>query len=325
MGPEVAEWFATRTTTSQHWVRHRLAKLKAGATVSVVLPARDEAATVGAIVAALRRELVEAVPLIDELVVVDSGSCDATVAVARRAGARVVRQEDVLPRTGNRPGKGDALWKSLCATEGDIVAFIDADLREFDPQFAVGLLGPLLTDPTVAFVKAFYDRPLGSGDTVLPAGGGRVTELVARPLLNLHWPSLAGFVQPLAGEYAARRSVLEQLPFLSGYGVEIGMLIDVVEKFGRDAMAQVDLGSRQHRNSGDAALGRMAAQVHLAVLSRLHRHGRALLTGEPAMLITQFVREGTAFVPVVTDVAVTERPPMIEIEEYRRRMITEPV
>lgn len=316
MHPEVATWFGARTLDGQATDRTTLAAAKAGTTISVVLPARNEQATVGAIVSALRTELVEAVPLVDEIVVVDSGSVDDTARVALEAGARVVRQADVLPHLGDRPGKGEALWKSLHETHGDVVAFIDADLHEFDAQFAVGLLGPLLTDPGIHYVKAFYDRPLHSGETVLPAGGGRVTELVARPLLNLHWPSLAGFVQPLAGEYAGRRSLLERLPFVSGFGVEIAMLIDAVEAVGLDGMAQVDLGSRKHRNSSDADLGRMAAQVYLALLSRLQRHGRALVTVEPSMLMTQFTRDGHAFVPVVSDVGVSERPPMRELPDY---------
>jgi glucosyl-3-phosphoglycerate synthase len=315
---DVQRWFDSSTLTGQQFDRRRLATAKAGATVSVVLPARDEAATVGAIVEALRQELQEQVPLVDEIVVVDSGSLDDTVAASESAGARVVRQSDVLVRLGDRPGKGEALWKSLLATTGDVVAFIDADLREFDPQFAVGLLGPLLTDPQTHFVKAFYDRALQSGHTLLPAGGGRVTELVARPLLNLHWPVLAGVVQPLAGEYAGRRSLLERLPFVSGYGVDIALLIDAVEEIGLAGMVQVDLGSRQHRNSSDAALGRMSAQVYLALLSRLQRHGKAQMTEEPSMALTQFVRDAGSFVPEVTDVGITERPPVIEVDEYLR-------
>lgn len=157
------DWFGRRTSTSKAWCRRRLADLKGDTTVSLVLPARDEAPTVGAIVSALRRELMARVPLLDELVVVDSGSCDATARVAERSGARVVRQEEVLQRLGDEPGKGEALWKSLIVTRGDIVGFIDADLRNFDPQFAVALVGPLLSDHTVDFVKGFYDRPLNNG------------------------------------------------------------------------------------------------------------------------------------------------------------------
>jgi glucosyl-3-phosphoglycerate synthase len=311
---------ACRTTASARWDRCELARRKGQERISVVLPARNEANTVGAIVQSLRRELIDDVPLVDELVVVDSGSTDATGAVAAEAGARVVRQGDVLRQLGDVPGKGEALWKSLIATDGDIVAFIDADLKRFDAQFAVGLIGPLLQDRSVQFVKAFYDRPLDAGTTVLPAGGGRVTELVARPLLNLHWPQLAGFVQPLSGEYAARRSLLESIPFVSGYGVEIAMLIDVVEAVGLDAMAQVDLGRREHRNSGDAALGRMATQVQLAVLSRLQRHDRAVITDEPSTTLTQFVRENGVFVAHSVDIGITERPPVVEVDPRRRRV-----
>ena len=320
MHDRAREWLHAQTTTSSRWQRERLAARKAGTTISVVLPARNEAATVGDIVSAIRRELVEAVPLVDELIVVDSGSTDATAAVARAAGAQVVSQGDVLPRLGDVPGKGEALWKSLLVTRGDIVAFVDADLREFDAQVVVGLLGPLLADPETMLVKAVYERALVGGATILPAGGGRVTELVARPLLNLYWPQLAGFVQPLAGEYAARRSLLERLPFASGYGVEIAMLIDAYEAVGLPAMAQVDLGSRQHRNSDDGALGRMAAQVLLAVHARLQRHDRAVMTGVPSPLLTQFVREGSTFYPHDSDVSVLDRPAMVTVPEYRSRL-----
>jgi glucosyl-3-phosphoglycerate synthase len=274
---------------------------------------------VGHIVEKLKHELVDRVPLIDELVVMDSGSADETASVAAAAGARVVRQDEVLTPLVDRPGKGEALWKSLYVTHGDVVVFIDADLEQFDPQFAVGLLGPLLADPSVQFVKAFYDRPLQAGQTILPAGGGRVTELMARPLLNLHWPHLAGFVQPLAGEYAGRRTLLERVPFMSGYGVEIAMLVDVFELAGLSAMAQVDLGSRRHRNSSDAALGQMAAQVYLALLSRIERHGLGMMTVDASYELTQFARDGQSFVPTTTDVGVIERPPMADVTEYRSR------
>jgi len=319
MRPEVSEWLRLRTSSGQDWDREELARAKGGTTISVVLPARNEAATVGLIVEKLRRELIERVPLIDELVVMDSGSADETGAVAAAAGARVVRQHEVLASVVDQPGKGEALWKSLYVTHGDVVVFIDADLEQFDPQFAVGLLGPLLADPSVQFVKAFYDRPLQAGQTILPAGGGRVTELMARPLLNLHWPQLAGFVQPLAGEYAGRRSLLERVPFMSGYGVEIAMLVDVFELAGLSAMVQVDLGSRRHRNSSDAALGQMAAQVYLALLSRIERHGLGMMAVDPSFGLTQFARDGDSFVPTTSVVGVIERPPMVDLAEYRSR------
>jgi len=324
MQTEVGAWLRRRTTSGQDWDREELARARTDTTISVVLPARNEAGTVGIIVDELRRELIERVPLIDELVVMDSGSVDETAVVAAEAGARVVRQSDVLAPLVDQPGKGEALWKSLYVTRGDVVVFIDADLEQFDPQFAVGLMGPLLADPTVEFVKAFYDRPLQAGQTILPAGGGRVTELMARPLLNLHWPQLAGFVQPLAGEYAGRRSLLERVPFMSGYGVEIAMLVDVSELAGLSAMAQVDLGSRRHRNSSDAALGQMAAQVYLALLSRIERHGLGMLTVDASHELTQFTRDGSSFVPTTTDIGIIERPPMVDVAEYLTRAMEIP-
>jgi glucosyl-3-phosphoglycerate synthase len=324
MQTEVGAWLRRRTTSGQDWDREELARARTDTTISVVLPARNEAGTVGIIVDELRRELIERVPLIDELVVMDSGSVDETAVVAAEAGARVVRQSDVLAPLVDQPGKGEALWKSLYVTRGDVVVFIDADLEQFDPQFAVGLMGPLLADPTVEFVKAFYDRPLQAGQTILPAGGGRVTELMARPLLNLHWPQLAGFVQPLAGEYAGRRSLLERVPFMSGYGVEIAMLVDVFELAGLPAMVQVDLGSRRHRNSSDAALGQMAAQVYLALLSRIERHGLGMLTVDASHELTQFTRDGSSFIPTTTDIGIIERPPMVDVAEYLTRAMEIP-
>lgn len=319
MREEVRNWLGRRTSSGEDWDRDELVRAKRDTTISVVLPARNEAATVGHIVERLKDELVDQVPLIDELIVMDSGSVDETASVAAAAGAWVVRQDEVLRPLVDRPGKGEALWKSLYVTHGDVVVFIDADLEQFDPQFAVGLLGPLLADPSVQFVKAFYDRPLQAGQTILPAGGGRVTELMARPLLNLHWPHLAGFVQPLAGEYAGRRTLLERVPFMSGYGVEIAMLVDVFELAGLSAMAQVDLGSRRHRNSSDAALGQMAAQVYLALLSRIERHGLGMMTVDASYELTQFARDGQSFVPTTTDVGVIERPPMADVAEYQSR------
>jgi len=319
MREDVQEWFTARSYRGGQWSPEQLVQRKGTATVSVVLPARNEADTVGDIVAALRAELVEAVPLIDEIVVIDSDSTDGTAAVAAAAGAAVFRQDEILPAHGNVAGKGEALWKSLAVTRGDVLAFIDSDLRQFDARFAVGLLGPLLSEPGVAFVKSCYDRPLNDGTTILPAGGGRVTELVARPLLNLFWPRLAGLVQPLAGEYAGRRWLLERIPFVSGYGVEIAMLIDVLEAVGLDAMAQVDLGVRAHRNSSDAALARMAAQIQLTVQARLRCQGPL---GEHGGVLTQFLREGDRFLAETHEISVRERPPMAGVPEYAGRLAT---
>ena len=319
MRTDVEAWFARRTSRMADWDRAALARAKGSTSVSVVLPARNEERTVGDIVRLLRRELVDELPLVDEVVVIDSGSEDRTGDEARAAGATVYRQCDVHPELGDRPGKGEALWKSLFVTTGDVVVFLDADLRDFDPGFAVGLIGPLLADRRTHFVKAIYDRPLADGRTVLPAGGGRVTEILARPLINVHFPELAGVVQPLAGEYAGRRALLERLPFVSGYGVEIAMLVDVLHDVGLDGLAQVDLGRRVHRNSPDDALCRMAGQVYLALLSRLELHGRALPTVDPSTDLTQFARDRGAVVPLVSCIGVDERPPAATLQQYRPR------
>jgi glucosyl-3-phosphoglycerate synthase len=306
MRPDVQGWLSRRTHTAASWRAADLADAKRaqGTTVSVVLPALDEEPTVGAIVRAIREALVRDVPLVDEVVVVDSGSADRTAAVAAAAGARVVDTTSVLPAHGRVPGKGEALWKGLHATDGDLVVFVDADLVGFDPQFVVGLLGPLLTDPDIGYVKALYDRPLTTTEGIVPSGGGRVTELLARPLLNAWWPQLAGFVQPLSGEYAGRRALLEQVPFVSGYGVEFGLLVDLAELAGVDALAQVDLGTRHHGHQSDAALGRMAGQILQTAIAR--RPG----TGSPAPELLQFLRTADGVEAVSWDVTVTQRPPM---------------
>ncbi|MGI5529745.1 glucosyl-3-phosphoglycerate synthase [Streptomyces syringium] len=309
---EVERWLARRSWSAADRPLDRIlaAKRGAGTTVSVVLPALNEEATVGAIVAAIRRELMtEAVPLVDELVVLDSGSTDRTAVVAAAAGARVVHRDEVLPRLPALPGKGEVLWRSLLVTEGDVVCFIDADLRDFSADFVSGIVGPLLTEPDVHFVKAMYDRPLGEA----VGQGGRVTELVARPLLNLHWPQLAGFVQPLGGEYAARRSLLERLPFPVGYGVELGLLVDALHTVGLDALAQVDVGVRKHRHQDGRALGRMAAAIYRTAQLRLAR-GHLV---RPAL--TQFERTSEGFVPRTYAVDTEERPPMAGIPEYAQR------
>ncbi len=254
--------------------------------VSVCLPARDEEATVGTIVGRILDELGD---VVDEVVVVDDGSTDATAAVAVAAGAIVVAANDVLPGVGPGTGKGEALWKALLVATGDVLVFVDADLRDFDTAFVTGLLAPLVDD-RVGFVKGYYERPVG---------GGRVTELVARPLINLFFPELAFVRQPLGGEFAARREVLEQVPFVQGYGVDLALLVDVAGRFGPGSIAQADLGVRTHRNRSLEELGAQATAVMRVALSR---------AGVPD-------RPGWG----PTDVA--ERPPMIEIPEYRSRRV----
>ncbi|MEU9830670.1 glucosyl-3-phosphoglycerate synthase [Streptosporangium sp. NPDC048047] len=315
MFTEVGHWLEARTSLSGDWPPEAVTAAKGQHRVSVVLPARNEERTVGEIVGLIRRDLQERLPLVDELVVVDSHSHDATARRAADAGARVVFQNAPLPRYGAMTGKGDALWKALAVTTSDVVVFVDADLRGFSSHFVTGLLGPLLSDPSVAYVKGCYDRPLTEGEALRPHAGGRVTELVARPLINLHWPELAGFRQPLAGEYAGRRAVLERIPFVTGYGVELGLLIDLLGLVGLDALAQVDLGVRAHSHQPLDALGRMAAHIMLTAWTRLERQGR-VSAAPPYHEILQFPTAGDDRWPRVSDVSVHERPPLITVPEY---------
>jgi glucosyl-3-phosphoglycerate synthase len=278
-----------------------LADAKGGRTISVCLPARNEAATVGPIVEVIRTELVDRTGLIDELLVIDDHSEDGTARIAAEAGARVVVAPEVLADHGEGHGKGEALWKSLHASTGDLIVWCDADIRQFDTGFVVGLVGPLVRHPDVAFVKGYYERPVAEGGS----GGGRVTELVARPIIALLHPELAPVVQPLAGEYGGRRDVLERLPFVEGYGVDLALLIDVARLAGVGAIAQVDLGVRVHRNRTLAELGPQA----LAVLhAALHRADPDL-----APQAATLVRPGTT--PV--EHALVERPPLVTLPEYR--------
>jgi len=312
----VGDWLPRRSYRADAWDAAMLAARKNGQRISVVIPARDEESTIGSIVATVRRHLMERVALVDELIVVDSRSRDRTAELASRAGATVVGQDEVLPTVAPAYGKGDALWKGLAASTGDLVAFVDGDLRDFSAQYVTGLLGPLLDVPGVCYVKGFYHRPLERGSHVDEDGGGRVTELVARPLLNLYWPQLAGFVQPLAGEYAGRREVLTRLPFVCHYGVEVGHLVDLLALHGLDALAQVDLGVRRHRHQNNHQLGVMAAQIMVTLFDRLARHGHQ--HGDSTMTLAQF-RRGTALSSVDRDLVLTElsameRPPLAALE-----------
>lgn len=312
MHPRARRWFAQQTTAAADWPVQRLRAAKGLTVVSVVLPALDEEHTIGTIVEGLAK-LAERTSLVDEIVVMDSGSTDRTAEVARQAGASVFHRDDVLADYGSRPGKGEVLWKSLYVTHGDVLVFVDADLLDFGEHYVTGLLGPLLTDPETLLVKGFYDRPLLD---VSVTGGGRVTELMARPLLCTFFPELAGVAQPLAGEYAARRELLEKLPFAPGYGVETGLLIDAVRTRGLDAVAQVDLGERTHGHQDTAALGRMAASILATVAARV-------IPDHPLWpALTQFQREDGELRAVDSVVSAEERPPIVELPEYRYRTRT---
>jgi glucosyl-3-phosphoglycerate synthase len=283
------------------------AKARLGVSVSVCMPARNEEATVGHIVATVRRNLMESVRLVDEVVVLDDGSTDATADSAAWEGARVHAAGEVLPDLATGSGKGNAMWLSLFATEGDIVCWVDADVRNFGADFVTRLLEPLLTDPGVALVKGFYRRPL-HGE---PTGGGRVTELLARPLISALFPHLSGIVQPLGGEYASRRDVLETLPFVQGYGVDLGLLVDVAANFGIDAIAQRDLGVREHRNRTLDELGPQAMEVLVTGLRRAGVASGAI--GDTLIRFDELHEE------VIVPVEIRERPPMMTLPEYRAK------
>jgi len=314
MRDEADRWLRSATSVAADWPTALLVEAKADTTVSVVLPALNEGETVGPIVEAIREHLMGASGLVDELLVLDSGSTDDTAQVAEQAGARVLHRDDVMPAIEAATGKGEAMWRAVAATHGDIVVFVDADLRSFTPEYVTGLIGPLLCQPDVLLVKAFYERPYVGDDAVVRAGGGRVTELVARPLLNLLWPELAGVIQPLAGEYAARRSLLEQLPFPCGYGVELALLIETFERHGLGSLAQVDLGVRVHRHQDEQALGRMAAQIMRTALVR--PTGSPAVAAPPGITLAQFERGPDGFVAHTHAISDQVRPPLASVPEY---------
>jgi glucosyl-3-phosphoglycerate synthase len=298
--------FAGRTHRWQDWSLADLvaAKEATGRTVSLVVPARNEAATVGDVVSRVHSALVDSVSLLDEIVVIDSDSEDDTFAVAEDAGAVVYRSRDIRPDLGSQPGKGEAMWKSLFVTRGDLLVFMDADLVDWDTHFVPGLLGPLLTSPEIALVKGFYERPFVEGDRVSAYEGGRVTELVARPLIAMLFPELAGLAQPLAGEWAVRRSLFDTLSVPTGYAVELTALLDTWRSLGASAIAQVQLGRRTHRHQALRDLAAMATQIMAAAWSRA--------TDKPSadtVLLRQHVLIDGAPAEHVRSISLTERPP----------------
>jgi glucosyl-3-phosphoglycerate synthase len=259
------------------------------------------------------------VPLVDEMVVVDSNSDDRTREIAGHLGVPVFVHQEILPEYGQRVGKGEALWKSLYVTRGDLVFWIDTDIANIHPRFLYGLIGPLLLRPDIVLVKGFYRRPIRVGGRLRAGGGGRVTELTARPLLNLFFPALSGVVQPLSGEYGGRRSALEQLPFSSGYGVEIGLLIDVLEKFGLSALAQVDLLDRIHHNQSLTALSRMSFAIIQTVIRRIDRRYGVQLLQDTNRSMKLIQAEEQRYFLEVEEIAERERPPIADLPEYRQR------
>lgn len=321
----VDKWFAEKTFHAGEFSNIKelmLMKEKQGVSISLALPALNEEETVGKVIRTIKKALMDRVPLIDEMVLIDSNSTDRTREIAAELGIPVYIHQQLLPELGARHGKGEALWKSLLVTRGDIIAWIDTDIVNIHPRFVYGIIGPLLLNRSIQFVKGFYRRPLRVGDKVQAGGGGRVTELTARPLLNLFYPELSGVVQPLSGEYAGRREALERVPFFSGYGVETGLLIDIFEQFGLHAIAQVDLMERIHHNQELAALSKMSFAIIQAVLRKLEpRLERSIIEDvNKTMKLIKYAK-GSYYLEV-EEIAELERPPMITIPAYRERFKT---
>lgn len=318
----VDKWFAQNTYHSTEFdnLDYLVSlKKKQNVTISLAMPALNEEETVGQVIQTIQDTLIEKYPLLDEIVLIDSRSTDRTCEIAASLGVQVYTHQDLLPTYEERQGKGEALWKSLLVTRGDIVVWIDTDIKNIHPRFVYGVIGPFLVNPGVQFVKGFYQRPLKSGELTQSGGGGRVTELAARPLINLFYPQLSGIIQPLAGEYGGRRQILEQLPFSSGYGVETGLLIDVLEKCGLSAIAQVDLFERIHHNQPLEALSKMSFIILQTFLRRLEHHLDFHILEEVnrSMKLIQY-HDGNYFLKV-EELVEYERPPMLQIPEYLAR------
>ena len=318
----VDKWFAENTFHANEFfdLKQMMAlKEERGVTISVALPALNEEKTVRKVIMAIKKALMDDVPLLDEIVLIDSNSADRTREIAGELGIPVYIHQELLPELGARRGKGEALWKSLLVTKGDIVAWIDTDIVNIHPRFILGIIGPLLLNPNIQFVKGFYRRPLKVDGRTQAGGGGRVTELTARPLLNLFYPELSGVVQPLSGEYAGRRESLEKAIFFSGYGVEIGLLIDIFERYGLGAIAQVDLLERIHHNQELEALSKMSFAIIQTVLRKLEsRYERSIIEDvNKTMKLIHSNRHG--YFLDVEEVAERERPPMVSLPAYLKR------
>ncbi len=318
----VDRWFAENTFDAHEFsdIRKLVAlKERQNLTISLGLPALNEEKTIGTVIRRVKAALMDRVPLIDQMVVIDSMSEDRTVQIASDLGIQVVRHPEVLPETGSYRGKGEALWKSLHVLDGDIVAWIDTDISNIQPRFVYGLLGPLLREPRIQYVKGFYQRPIRSGDQLMAEGGGRVTELMARPLINLFFPELSGMIQPLSGEYAGRRELLEKLPFFTGYAVEIGLLIDILEAHGLSAIGQVDLERRIHRNQPLPNLSQMAFVILQGTIRKLEERHRLELLTEVGRGMKLINTGKDHFNLEVLEIGDEIRPPMISIPAYLER------
>jgi len=305
----------------QFWdLKHMIeAKEEQGLTISLCLPTLNEAKTIGKEIILFKSELMDRYPLLDEIAVIDSGSTDETREIAAAFGADVYLSEDILPQYGEKKGKGENLWKAVYQLKGDIICYVDADIANIHPRFAYGLIAPLIYNEPMKYVKAFYDRPLAFSQGVRPSGGGRVTEILVRPLFSLFFPELTGLIQPLSGEYAVRREVLEEIPFPIGYGVETSHILDVYKRWGMGAFGQTDLDQRVHRNQETLSLGKMAFGILRAFLARSQSMGIDVDMDKLSSIMRQFQAHDEKYEQIEHQIVEEERPPMITLPEYREK------
>ncbi len=318
----IEKWLDTNTYHhGEFWDLQQLieAKEKAGLKISLCIPTLNEEKTIGKEIIIFKSELMDRYPLVDEIAVIDSGSKDKTLEIAGSYGADTYLSADILPSQGFKPGKGENLWKAIYQLTGDIICYVDADIKNIHPRFVTGLVAPLIYRPEVHYVKAFYDRPLAFSEGIRPSGGGRVTEILVRPLFSLFFPELTAMVQPLSGEYAVRREVLEEIPFPIGYGVETSHLIDVYQKRGLEAFAQTDLESRVHRNQSTRDLGKMAFGILQSFINRLESLDMVDRMPDMSNVFRQFQAEGQRYEQVLKEIIEEERPPMNTIDEYLKK------
>ncbi len=319
---KVENWLEKNTFHhSKFWDLRQLVeeKERKGLKISLCIPTLNEEKTIGKEIIILRSELMERYPLLDEFAVIDSGSTDRTREIAASFGADVYLSADILPESGFKRGKGENLWKAIHQLEGDVICYVDADISNIHPRFVYGLVAPLIWQDEVRYVKAFYDRPLNYSSGIRPSGGGRVTEILVRPLFSLFFPELTGIIQPLSGEYAVRREVLEQIPFPIGYGVETSHLLDVYEKWGLSAFAQTDIDQRVHRNQTTNALGKMSFGILQTFFRRLERFDRLPAMPDLETIYRQFEVEDRDYKQITHAIVEEERPPMIELPAYRKK------